>query len=77
MSGKDLGELKSLKEDALKYQEKLEKGLINRMERRSELSPKSSQRKKYELESWVSAERKNIHIEKEHPVNVCDLEQER
>ena len=39
LSGKDMHQLASLKEDALKFQEKLEKGFINRMEHKEELSP--------------------------------------
>lgn len=54
---KDFVEINQLKDDALRYHEKLEKGYINRLERRSELSPKTSQRRKYEVEKWVSAER--------------------
>eukprot|EP00350_Pseudokeronopsis_sp_OXSARD2_P006631 CAMPEP_0170559742 /NCGR_PEP_ID=MMETSP0211-20121228/44740_1 /TAXON_ID=311385 /ORGANISM="Pseudokeronopsis sp., Strain OXSARD2" /LENGTH=57 /DNA_ID=CAMNT_0010873149 /DNA_START=27 /DNA_END=200 /DNA_ORIENTATION=+ len=49
-----------MKEDALKYHENLEKGFINRLEKKEDLSPKTLQRKKYELESWVTSERKII-----------------
>ena len=55
-----MGEIRDLKEEALVYGEKIEKGFINRMVKREELSPKTSQRKKYELERWVNAERKKI-----------------
>jgi hypothetical protein len=42
LSGKNAKELLEMKEDAIKYQEKLEKGFINRLERKQELSPLSS-----------------------------------
>jgi hypothetical protein len=84
---KDIVEINQLKDDALRYHEKLEKGYINRLERRSELSPKSSQRKKYELEKWVSSERSKIPTDKERskyqseagqkPINLFDLDEER
>ncbi|CDW82922.1 iq calmodulin-binding motif family protein [Stylonychia lemnae] len=79
LANKNYNEIAQLKEDALKYQEKLEKGYINRLERREELSPKSSQRRKYELERWVSSERKKVQekVEDNRPINLFDLEQER
>ena len=66
-----------MKEDALKFKEKIEKGMINRLEKKQELSPRSSQRRKYELESWVTSERKKNEKQKDHPLNIGDLEQER
>lgn len=64
-----------MKEQAIQYKEKLEKGLINRLEKREELSPKSSQRRKYELERWVSSERsKTKSVAENKPINLCDLE---
>ena len=66
-----------MKEDALKFKEKREKGMINRLEKKQELSHRSSQRRKYELESWVTSERKKNEKQKDHPLNIGDLEQER
>jgi hypothetical protein len=42
LNGKSIHEIVELKEDALIYQEKLEKGFINRLEHKAELSPLSS-----------------------------------
>ncbi|HNO22192.1 MAG TPA: hypothetical protein PKK94_04390 [Leptospiraceae bacterium] len=58
LAGKDFKEIIEMKEDALKFKEKIEKGMINRLEKKQELSPRSSQRRKYELERWVTSERK-------------------
>ena len=66
-----------MKEDALKFKEKIEKGMINRLEKKQELSPRSSQRRKYELERWVTSERKKNEKQKDLPLNIGDLEQER
>ena len=53
--------------------------MINRMEKKLELSPKSVQRRKYEFESWVSSERTENEKKKQRelPINISDLEQER
>ena len=45
-----------MKEDAVKYQERVEKGYINRLQDRNELSPGSARRRRFELEKWVSVE---------------------
>jgi hypothetical protein len=69
-----------MKDEALRFQEKLEKGFINRLETRDEISPKSVQRRKYELEKWVTVERTKVREQKNnhhHPINVFDLDQER
>ena len=46
-----------MKEDALKYALNLEEGWITRQEKLAELSPKSLQKRRFELESWVTLER--------------------
>lgn len=79
LANKNYNEISHLKDEALKYQEKLEKGYINRMEKREELSPRSSQRRKYELERWVSTERNKLNNNHDDntsnkPINVFDLE---
>lgn len=67
-----------MREEALRYQENLEKGYINRLEKRQEASPASIQRRRFELEKWVSLERKNASSKAvQHPINVFDLEEER
>ncbi len=53
-----------MREEALKFQERLEKGFINRIEQKEEASPHSVQKKKYELEKWVVA------AQSEKPTNV-------
>jgi hypothetical protein len=49
-----------MREDALKFHENLEKGYLNRLENRNEESLNKIQSRKYELERWVSAEKKTI-----------------
>ena len=44
----------------MKYQEQLEKGYINRLEKKEKITRQVSQKKHYELESWVSAENKKL-----------------
>lgn len=50
--------------------------MINRMEKKLELSPKSVQRRKYEFESWVTSERAENEKKKQRdqPINISDLE---
>ena len=51
--------LVSVREDALKFITQLEKGWIARQEKLSMITPKQSHKKRYELEQWVTSQRKN------------------
>ena len=42
LANKNYDEIVQIKDEAIKYHEKLEHGYINRLERKEELSPKSS-----------------------------------
>lgn len=84
LHGKSQAELLHLKEEALKFQERLEKGYINRLEQKEQLSPRSVQRRKFELERWVSSERAKLKVaqlqsdgESSRPLNIYDLDQAR
>lgn len=65
-----------MREEALKYQESLEKGYLNRLEKRQESSPSSIQKKRFELEKWITKERSEVASKNEH-INMFDLEHER
>jgi len=49
-----------MREEAVKYHESLQKGYINRLEKRQEASPTSIQRQRYELERWITREREQV-----------------
>ncbi len=70
-----------MREDVLKYQEQLEKGYINRLEKKEKISKQVSQKKRYELESWVSAENKKLDekkkVKKSDGLNAYKLQKER
>ena len=66
-----------MREDALKFHENLEHVYLNRLEDRREESAKKIETRKYELERWVEAEKKNIQEKKQMPINVFDLDGER
>ena len=65
-----------MRDEALQFHEHIEKGFINRLEKREEASPSSIQRRKYELEKWVSSAVKEEH-ESQHPMNLFELQEER
>ena len=48
-------QLIQVKEDALKFITQLEKGWIARQEKLSMLTPRQSNKKRYELEQWVTS----------------------
>ncbi len=56
LQGKSRDDVVRMREEALRFQEKLERGFINRLEKKEQLSPSSAYRRKFELEKWVSAE---------------------
>jgi hypothetical protein len=76
LTGKNYAEVVSMREEAIKYHESLQKGYINRLERRHEASPTSISRQRYELEKWIIKERQEIPPRHEH-LNMFDLENER
>lgn len=65
-----------MRDEALLFHEHIEKGFINRLEKREEASPSSIQRRKYELEKWVSSAAKGER-EVQHPMNLFELQEER
>lgn len=48
----------------MKYNERLERGYINRLQGKGEVTESEAGRRRYELERWVSAERKRITDDK-------------
>jgi hypothetical protein len=77
LQSKNYHEVLGMREDALKFHEHLENGYLNRLETKKQVSPKRIHQRKYDLERWVSAEKKDIELKKQHPVNLFDLERER
>lgn len=65
LQAKDQRQLQEMREEALLYGEKIEKQFIKRLENKKQLSPNSIQKKKFELEKWVSVEKKQIEENKE------------
>ena len=49
-----------MKDDALKFANKLESGWISRQEKLNVLSPREVKKKRYELEEWVT-QQKNLN----------------
>lgn len=64
LQSKNYHEVLGMREDALKYHENLENGYLNRLETKQQVSPKRIHQRKYDLERWVSAERKDIEDKK-------------
>ena len=48
----------------MKYNERLEGGYINRLQGRGEVSESEAGRRRYELERWVTGQRRRIREEK-------------
>ena len=60
MESKDFGVLLQLREKAVKYREKTEQKIINKMIESQKYSPRILQRQKLELEKWVNHENEEI-----------------
>lgn len=66
MESKDFGVLLQLREKAVKYREKTERKLINKMIESQKYSPRIINRQKFELEQWVCYEKEEIKRTKDH-----------
>ena len=60
MESKDFGVLLQLREKAIKYREKAEKKMIDKMIKSQKYSPRMLQQRKIDLEIWVSKEKEEI-----------------
>lgn len=60
MESKDFGVLLQLREKAIKYREKTEKKIINKMLQSQKYSPRMLQERKIQLEKWVTKEKEEI-----------------
>ena len=60
MESKDFGVLLQLREKAVKYREKTERKMINKMIESQKYSPRMLQRQQLELEKWVNHEKEEI-----------------
>ena len=60
MESKDFGVLLQLREKAIKYREKTEKRIINKMLQSQKYSPRMLQERKIQLEKWVTKEKEEI-----------------
>jgi len=66
IESKDFGVLLQLHEKAVKYREKTERKLINKMMESQKFSPRLLNRHKLELERWVTKEKDDIRKTKNH-----------
>jgi len=60
MESKDFGVLLQLREKAIKYREKQENKLLNKMIESQKYSPRMLNNRKLELEKWVTKEKEEI-----------------
>lgn len=54
-------EMIRLREEAIHYKEKTENKYMERMFKQHKLSPRTYDKKRHELETWVTKERDEIH----------------
>ncbi|KAL4445061.1 hypothetical protein ABPG74_018789 [Tetrahymena malaccensis] len=64
MPQESVEELIKTREEAIEQKHKTQMDLIHKMHERNRISPKSFERKQFELEKWVSKERENLKVVK-------------